>query len=159
MRNFLLVVAVLLASYSATSQTMIDLRKGHEPKIARFTYGSYIEVKMKKDDFYISGPIGYISQDYMDVNGFKVIYSEIDYIVYRKSGLTFWGTAFLYAGLGALILPPVNNLILSHRPLIAEEFATAGAVMTLTGVSFLLFAKKKYYIGEEYNLKIMISEE
>ncbi len=159
MRKFLLFILLVLGIQSAYSQVFMDLKQENQRNVKRFMTGSEIEIKLKKDDFYVSGRINKIERDFMDVNGFKVIYSEIDYVLIRNQSLNFWATAFLYAGLGALILPPVNNLILNYRPLIAEEFAIGGAIFATSGFIMSRFVKKKYYFSEGYRLEVYIPEK
>ena len=159
MKKTLLFLFFSFLSQWLGAQVFLDLKKGHEPYVKRYMKGSEIQIKLKKDDYYIEGKINVIDSNLLDVNGFKLKYSDIDYIVVTNKTVQFWQTAFLYAGLGAIIIPPVNNLLLNFRPLFPAEFTITGIALTSTSFILWPFKTKKYYFEEGYRLVVYIPQK
>ena len=126
-------------------------------KRIRFKEGDIINFRLNDLKQKYTGEILHITDSTIILKGMDVPVNTIG-MVYRGRGnfLTkSFAKAFIWAGLGFIILDTGNNLITHSSTIIDERAVIAGSSLMLVGGIMKLVEIKKYKIGNKHTLKII----
>ncbi len=110
-----------------------------------------------RDSTKIRGLVGKISQESIEINHYQIPYQWIDEIQHQNQLVFILGSAFLYAGMFAILIPPINNSI-NRMPAWDRDYLLTGAILIPTGfairkLSVKKFKKRKGYYWQYYDLE------
>lgn len=155
--NLILTAILILMSLAAGSQQLLYVKHPEKSPQLRIKPGMDITVIQYHDSSKISGLVGPITQEFIEINRFRINYDLIDEIHHRNQLVFLAGSALLYAGLFSLIIPPVNNTI-NSTPVWDRDYLIAGAILIPTGfvvrkISVKKYKRRKGYYWQYYDLE------
>lgn len=150
-------MALVLSCFMMNGQSLLYVKHPAKAPQLRIKPGMEITAVQYRDTAYISGLVGPITPEYIEINQYKIPYQWIDEIHHRNQLVYIAGSALLYAGLFAWIIPPINNTI-NNMPPWDRDYLLAGALLIPSGlftrkISIKKFKKRKGYYWQYYDLE------
>ncbi len=152
-------VSMILAVWvtDAGSQNLLYVKHPAKPPQLKIVPGMEITAIQYRDSTRIIGLVGAITPESIEINRYQIPYQWIDEIHYQNQLVFIVGSALLYAGMFAIVIPPINNSI-NRIPAWDRDYLLAGAILIPTGfairkLSVKKFKKRKGYYWQYYNLE------
>ncbi|MFN3951397.1 MAG: hypothetical protein ACK4KT_03225 [Thermaurantimonas sp.] len=154
-----LIASFVLTFFGCASagQNLLYVKHPDKAPQLRIVPGMEITAIQYRDSTRIRGLVGDITPESVEINRYQIPYQWIDEIHYQNQLVFILGSAFSYAGIFAIVIPPINNSI-NRMPVWDRDYLLAGTVLIPTGLairklSVKKFKKRKGYYWQYYNLE------
>lgn len=153
---FLLVLFLSMTDLSA--QQYIYLQKKGNVPYKRLTLYDDLKILPKDSDDWIKGKINFIAQESLEINGTRILYSDIQKLKTYSSTLKLTGAALGIAGGGYAFLSTFNSAINGESTLIYSNEVITSSILLAGGLIMYFSSGKTYDIDKGWELRIIDTE-